>query len=80
MKIPETATPFLGEPIIANHLFPEGPASRGAGGESDVAHTAGISWGRDQQACAGHVVLVRWTGNEREASKERLIFPHGIEY
>lgn len=50
MKIPERATPFLGELIIADHLFPEGPASRGTGRESGVVHTAGLSWGRDQQS------------------------------
>ena len=31
MKIPETEEPFLGELIIASHLFSEGPASRDLG-------------------------------------------------
>lgn len=43
MKIPERQKPFLGDLIIANHLFPEGPASPGTGGGSGMTHTDGPS-------------------------------------
>lgn len=80
MKIPERDETFLGELLIASHLFPEGPATtapENQAWESDMAYPDGLFLAGDQQGVCYTCEASKIDWKLQKPQAKGCIFPAG---